>query len=105
MVKFVRQGILLSVVFVILQINPALAIDSTEFAYQETRDLVALVEAAADAIRHQGTSVFADFRKEGSRWYEGDRYVFVWDLEGNRYVYPPDIKWPYQLRSRKINRE
>ena len=90
--KYVWQKIILGIGLVLLQIQPAFAAGSTEYAYQETRNLVVLVEAAADAVRQQGESVFADFRQEGSFWYKGDNYIFVWDLQGNRYVYPPDIK-------------
>lgn len=90
--KFFWQEIILGVSLVLLQIEPAFTAGSNEYAYQETRNLVELVEAAADAVRQQGESVFADFREENSHWYKGDHYVFVWDLQGNRYVYPPDIK-------------
>lgn len=50
----------------------------------------ALVEQAAQALRTEGEGIFAAFRQENGPWYQGDRYVFVWDLEGNRFVYPPD---------------
>lgn len=56
----------------------------------ETCDLVALTRAAADKIRHEGEAAFPEFRKRGGQWFQGDRYVYVWDLQGNRYVYPPD---------------
>lgn len=90
--KFVWEKIILGICLVLLQIQPAFTADSTQYAYQETRNLVALVEAAADAVRQHGEQVFANFRQEGSPWYKGDHYIFVWDLQGNRYVYPPDIK-------------
>jgi signal transduction histidine kinase len=60
------------------------------YALKETRQTVALVEAAAREIHARGESAFDKFRQPNSRWYQGDRYVFVWDLQGNRYVYPPD---------------
>lgn len=60
------------------------------YQYQETRDLVRFVEEAVDAIRQEGEAVFPDFRRNDSRWFQGERYIFVWDMEGNRYVYPPD---------------
>ena len=90
--KFVWLEIVLGACFILLHIQPAFTAESDEYAYQETRDLVVLVEEAADAVRHQGEAVFADFRKEDSRWYKGDHYIFVWDLQGNRYVYPPDME-------------
>ena len=50
------------------------------------------VEEAAAEIATRGEASFDDFRRAGGPWLEGDRYLFVWDLEGNRYVYPPDIE-------------
>lgn len=61
-----------------------------DYAYPETREVVLLVETAVEAVEALGEGVFADFRVQGGQWYRGDLYVFVWDLEGNRYVYPPD---------------
>jgi signal transduction histidine kinase len=76
----------------LLLASPCAAKDNSPYQYPETRSLVALVEAAATAVRQQGEKAFPAFRKEGSRWFHGDRYIFVWDLHGNRYVYPPDVE-------------
>lgn len=62
------------------------------YAYAETASLVRFVEKAAAEIASRGEASFDDFRRPGGPWLEGDRYLFVWDLEGNRYVYPPDIE-------------
>ncbi|HET19488.1 MAG TPA: hypothetical protein ENO16_02630, partial [Chromatiales bacterium] len=61
-----------------------------EYDHPETRELVSFVMEAADALRREGEAVFPAFRHPGGRWFQGERYVFVWDLQGNRYVYPPD---------------
>jgi basic membrane lipoprotein Med (substrate-binding protein (PBP1-ABC) superfamily) len=60
------------------------------YVHEESRDLVAFVHAAADQVNKEGEAAFAEFRKEGGAWFQGERYVFVWDLRGQRYVYPPD---------------
>ncbi|MCX6348487.1 MAG: cache domain-containing protein [Candidatus Aureabacteria bacterium] len=49
-----------------------------------------LVLAAAEQIEKRGDQVFPEFREKGGRWYRGDRYVFVWRMDGLRVVYPPD---------------
>jgi signal transduction histidine kinase len=77
---------------ILVAIVTAIPAAGAEYAYRETRDLVALVEAAAAAVHDRGEAAFADFRVENSRWYKGNSYVFVWDLQGNRYVYPPDVE-------------
>jgi signal transduction histidine kinase len=60
------------------------------YAYPENQALVAFVDAAAGEIIKKGEAVFPEFRQKNGRWFRGERYVFVMDLEGNRYVYPPD---------------
>ena len=60
------------------------------YTLKESRQTVALVEAAVKEINARGEAAFNEFRQPNSRWFQGDRYVFVWDLQGNRYVYPPD---------------
>jgi signal transduction histidine kinase len=62
------------------------------YHFPETRRIVRLVDAAATAIQTRGEAAFVEFRRPGSRWFEGDIYVFVWDLDGLRLVYPPDPK-------------
>ncbi len=68
----------------------AAAVAPVAYAHPATRELVAFVEEAAAAISQRGEESFEEFRRSGSRWLQGDRYLFVWDLQGNRYVYPPD---------------
>ena len=60
------------------------------YEYTESRNVVQLVEAAADLIRRKGESAFAEFAQEGSRWQEGEAYVFVLDPAGNMLVHPDD---------------
>lgn len=60
------------------------------YRFAETRQIVELVDAAVAAIEARGQEAFADLRRSGSRWFQDDTYVFVWELNGNRLVYPPD---------------
>jgi signal transduction histidine kinase len=57
------------------------------YEYEETRDLVSLVNDAAELIRTKGEAAFPEFRVPGSRWRHGDTYVFVLDLEGLMLVH------------------
>ncbi|MCX2740899.1 cache domain-containing protein [Pontibacter anaerobius] len=56
--------------------------------YRETRELVQLVQEAADLLHVKGEAAFEDFGKAGSRWRKGESYVFVLDPEGNMLVHP-----------------
>ncbi|SCZ63151.1 cache domain-containing protein [Thiohalomonas denitrificans] len=52
--------------------------------------LSAFVKQAAHKLEQEGKAAFDDFRKRGGKWFQGERYIFVWGLDGTRYVYPPD---------------
>lgn len=58
------------------------------YEHKETLDLVALVKDAAGRIQVKGESAFDEFRVAGSRWRQGETYVFVLDPEGNMLVHP-----------------
>lgn len=49
----------------------------------EARKVVALVEDAATLVSKQGKPVFTEFRKKGSKWFTGNTYLFVYDMEAN----------------------
>ena len=50
------------------------------------------VKRGAVLISEKGEKAFDSFRQKGSVWFHDDRYAFVWDMNGLRYVYPPDKK-------------
>lgn len=56
--------------------------DDDAFKYQPTRDLKALVDKAAALVSQKGEAAFADFNKKGSEWFQGERYVFVFAMDG-----------------------
>ena len=58
------------------------------YEYKETRELVALVNDAAELIRTKGEAAFTDFRLSGSRWRQEETYIFVLDPQGNMLVHP-----------------
>ncbi len=71
---------------------PPTAAAKESYSQPETRALVDLVNAAVKEVATRGEASFPEFRVRGSRWFQGDRYIFVLDPKGNSYVYPPDPK-------------
>ena len=70
-----------------------------QYEYPETRELVALVEDAAELIRGKGETAFDEFRTPGSRWRHGETYVFVLDPDGNMLVHAdPALEGKNQLQ-------
>ncbi|HEX5625682.1 MAG TPA: cache domain-containing protein, partial [Saprospiraceae bacterium] len=55
--------------------------------YDDTKMLKALVADAAALIRQKGELAFPDFRVPGSRWRQGETYIFVLDLNGHMLVH------------------
>lgn len=53
-------------------------------------ELEHFVEEGAELISEKGEKAFDAFRQKGSRWFHDDQYLYVWDINGLRYVYPPD---------------
>ncbi len=58
------------------------------YEQKDTRDLVVLVNDAADLIHAKGEAGFAELRASGSRWRQDDTYIFVLDPQGNMLVHP-----------------
>lgn len=73
-----------------------------EYKYQATKDLVALVDAAAQLVAQKGDKAFVQLRQKDSRWFKGDSYVFVTAPNGVEVVNPafPDLvgKNLYELK-------
>lgn len=57
---------------------------------KEATELEQFVKRGAALIAEKGDEAFDAFRQKESKWFYGDRYVFVWDMDGLRYVYPPN---------------
>jgi signal transduction histidine kinase len=57
--------------------------------YDQPKRVIAFVEKAAALVEREGEKAFAEFRKKGSEWFEGNVYIFVNDLEGTVLCLPP----------------
>lgn len=72
--------------------------------FNTTTELVTLVKEAAELIRVKGEGAFTDFRISGSRWREGETYIFVLDRNGNMLVHAdPAMEGKNQLDLKDIN--
>ena len=62
--------------------------DPSVYQYRATRDLVTMVNQAADLFAKQGRAVFKEFSRPGSRWLRGERYIFIYDMNGVCIFHP-----------------
>jgi methyl-accepting chemotaxis protein len=56
---------------------------------EEAKQIVALVDRAAALIESKGKDAFPEFKKKDGKWYKGNSYVFVDDMNGTALVNPP----------------
>jgi len=74
------------------------------YEHVDTRELVRLVGAAAQLVRTKGESAFIEFRAPGSRWREGESYIFVLDAFGRMLVHPdPALEGKNDLELKDIH--
>lgn len=75
------------------------------YQYSDTQRLVTLVNAAAELLSTIGEEAFEDFSKEGSRWYYGQYYLFVYSPESICLFHPvqPDLVGKDMKEFRDIN--
>jgi hypothetical protein len=76
----------------ILALIAVLLIGFTDQVEQNNRKEAtkSLVEDAINLITLKGEGAYSEFRQSGTKWFQGDTYVFVWRTDGLRIVYPPD---------------
>ncbi len=85
-VRGVIPGLCASIVLCVAAL-PARAQQSPPDSPQ-ARSVAALVDRAASLVDERGKAAFEEFRKRGSEWFDGDRYVFAYDMKGNVLLNP-----------------
>jgi signal transduction histidine kinase len=74
-------------------LHPAMAFtgqDPSVYEYKDTRDLVAMVNEAAELFAQKGEEAYQELGRRGSRWLLGERYIFTYDLNGVCVFHPED---------------
>lgn len=61
------------------------------YLYEDTRQLVELVEDAAELVEQKGTAAFKAFSRKDSRWLNDRYYVFVYDRQGTCLFHPIEM--------------
>ena len=54
----------------------------------QAKKIVTLVERAAARVAVEGKAAFTEFRKKGSEWFDGETYLFAYDMKGNVLLNP-----------------
>jgi len=64
--------------------------DLSPYVYEDTKQLVAMVNAAAALMAKDGEAAFAEFQVQGSRWRHGEYYLFVYAVDGTCVFHPEE---------------
>lgn len=78
----IQSSLLLAVVLVLAFATWAGADKYGACEFASTRNAVELVRDAVTLINEKGEAAFADFSVKGSRWYQGNKYLFIHDTDG-----------------------
>jgi signal transduction histidine kinase len=104
MKKAMVLGLVPFLVALFAALSSSAARASDEYQYKDTRELVALVTAAAQLVSTKGEAAFSDLGVSGTRWRQGESYVFVLDPQGNMLVHPDSaLEGKNQLGLKDIN--
>ena len=85
-------------------LQPTNAFGQISTSDKDIRELIGLVKDASEQVRTRGEAAFSEFRTSGTRWRQGEQYVFVLDMQGNMLVHPdPAMEGKNQLDLKDIN--
>ena len=65
-------------------------VDLSPYVYEDTKQLVTLVNDAAALMAQKGDAAFADFQVPHSRWRHGEYYLFVYAVDGTCVFHPEE---------------
>jgi len=82
-----KQVLVCTAVIIMLMVNPVIAQQSGPTS-EKAKQIEVLVNKAAALIESKGKAAFLEFRKEGSEWWFGETYLFVYDLNSNVLLNP-----------------
>lgn len=82
-----NRTLVLGIILVIIVIAVAVIYEQ-QVESDQKKEVTSMVDQAVLEIQGKGESFFPQF--SNSNWYHGDIYIFVWQTDGIRVVYPPD---------------
>lgn len=98
--------VVLAIILSLLCTAPLLAADRlSPYLYEDTKQLVRLVEDAAALMERNGTASFAEFGRKGSRWFNRSYYLFIYDINGTNVFHAatPELTGRNLMNLRDMN--
>jgi len=58
------------------------------YTYRRTKRVVSMLEDAVKEIQNKGRKAFPQFRVKGSKWFQGEMYLFIYTMKGVNIFHP-----------------
>ena len=84
-------GLFIGVILILVSCSTPKEQEQSIYQYEQTKKLVSFVNDAVKLVEKEGEAAFPAFREKDGKWFHDDLYIFIWGLDGMRYVYPPDL--------------
>lgn len=55
---------------------------------EQAKQTIAFVDKAAALLAGKGKAAFPEFKMKGGEWWQGDTYIFVFDMNGTPLMHP-----------------
>jgi signal transduction histidine kinase len=78
------------VALLFLQSRQAGPLPSLPYVYQDTKQLVLLVDSAAHLVEQRGRGAFREFAVPESKWFNVTYYIFIYDVNGVCLFHPAE---------------
>ena len=103
--EFLGMALLMAVQACALFTDIGADLTDIEAQHDQTRQVITLVEKAAELLTQEGEKAIPEFRKKDSPWFHGETYVFVDDLKGNALCLPimPELEGKNILNLTDVN--
>ena len=82
------RGPIAATCLILMTAPVALAAESSPPESPAAKQIVDLVTKAASLFEQKGKAAFAEFRKPNSEWFNGNTYLFAYDMKGNVLLNP-----------------
>lgn len=85
-----RNTIIVLIGIFILSCSAIKTQEKSNSQFGKKQEIENYVLEAVKLIEKEGEASFSVFREKGSKWYQDNSYVFIYDTKGNRVVFPPN---------------
>jgi signal transduction histidine kinase len=89
--KVINSVFFILFIFCLISCDPTdKSSDLEQYQYKQTKELVYFVREAAKHLSKKGTAAYEDFATQDGKWFNGTKYIFIYDTNGTCVFHPID---------------